>query len=405
MNVQQLLWGDTREEATIPLYEPVLALLPIIASLTITSWALSQRVGYIVTGTTLVAVSAYGLFHPEIRLQFESVFLVLLGGYWLGLLAHYAVAPHTDLLQYIVATPLAVGALVVVLPTLITGREQTFTMGLTLVGVVLAVIGIGMLLHELQTSADLYQSVGGSVLGIEGLRTASLFETPSDYGFVMMVGSLAALYTVLARRGVVWLGALGLCLVGFLLSEGNAAFVGFTAGAVLLVSGFDRRFGVLGIGLAIVGVAAVTRLGHVGAVMETTLLTRVDQWVASLERLAQDPLLGIGFADTAAEIGESRGPQNSYIYPLLNTGLIAGNLYLGALVYALGQGIRTRWTPWTAFVVGLTVAIFLYMGFESLFFGGFSPASITLGLCLGLLLYSPDADGPVTELRSKFQVR
>ena len=147
------------------------------------------------------------------------------------------------------------------------------------------------------------------------------------------------------------------------------------------------------------------RLGHVGEVMETTLLTRVDRWVASLERLAEDPMLGIGFADTAAEIGESSGPHNSYIYPLLNTGIIAGSLYLGALVYALGQGIRTRWTPWTGFVVGLTVAIFLYMGFESLFLGGLSPASIMLGICLGLLLYSPADDGPVTDLRSKFHVR
>ena len=116
-------------------------------------------------------------------------------------------------------------------------------------------------------------------------------------------------------------------------------------------------------------------------------------------------MLGIGFADTAEEIGERRGPHNSYIYPLLNTGLIAGGLYLGALVYALGQGIHTRWTPWTGFVVGLTVAIFLYMGFESLFLGGLSPASIMLGICLGLLLYSPEDDGPVTDLRSKFHVR
>ncbi|MDG5820242.1 hypothetical protein [Natronococcus sp. A-GB7] len=57
------------------------------------------------------------------------------------------------------------------------------------------------------------------------------------------------------------------------------------------------------------------------------------------------------------------------------------------------------------FVVGLTVAIFLYMGFESLFLGGLSPSSIRLGICLGLLLYSPAEDGPVTDLRSKFVIR
>lgn len=54
---------------------------------------------------------------------------------------------------------------------------------------------------------------------------------------------------------------------------------------------------------------------------------------------------------------------------------------------------------------GITVAIFLYLGFESLFLGGLSPASIMLGLCLGLLLYSSEDEGPATDLRSTFHVR
>ena len=41
------------------------------------------------------------------------------------------------------------------------------------------------------------------------------------------------------------------------------------------------------------------------------------------------------------------------------------------------------------------------MGFESLFLGGLSVSSIMLGL----LLYSPEADGPVTDVRSKFEIR
>ncbi|MDG5820224.1 O-antigen ligase domain-containing protein [Natronococcus sp. A-GB7] len=397
--------GTSTEEPTVPVYDPILALLPLISSLAVTSWLVSQRVGYIMTGALLVSVAAYGVLMPDIRLQFDAAFLVLIGGYWLGLLVHYYYAPHTELLQYIAVTPLAVLATVVVLPALIDGRRQTFTMGLTLVATLIALIGLAMLWQEHQTSEELYRIVGSSVFGIDGIRTTSIFYNPNGYGFVMMVGSLAALYTFLARRGAVWLGALMICLLGFVLSEGDAAFVGFTAGSVLVLSGFDRRVGFLGVAVAALGVYVAIRLGHVGEVMESTLLTRVDRWVASLERLAEDPMLGIGFADTAEQIGESRGPHNSYIYPLLNTGIIAGSLYLGALVYALGQGIRTRWTPWTGFVVGLTVAIFLYMGFESLFLGGLSPSSITLGLCLGLLLYSPEDDGPVTDLRSKFVIR
>ena len=405
MDLRRLVWGKSTEKATVPLYFPILALLPIVSSLIITSWLFSQRVGYILTGALLVSVSAYGLLHPDIRLQLESAFLVLIGGYWLGLLAHYHYAPHSELLQYIAATPLAVFATVLVLPTLINGRRQTFAMGLTLVGVAIALVGLGMLWQETQTTETLYEYAGGEVMGIDGLRTASIFFNPNEYGFVMMIGTLTALYTYLSRRGVVWSSALVICLVGLILSEGDAALIGFAAGAVLVLSGSDRRFGFFGIAFAILGVYVAIRLGHVGEVMEDTLMSRVYRWVASLERLAEDPMLGIGFTNTEEEIGEHRGPHNSYIYPLLNTGIIAGSLYLGALVYALGQGIRKHWMPWNAYTVGLSVAIFLYMGFESLFLGGLSVSSIMLGLSLGLLLYSSEADGPVTDIRTKFKIR
>ncbi|WP_394740099.1 O-antigen ligase family protein [Natronococcus roseus] len=397
-NLQRLFWGESSATPSGPLSWPLLAVLAIVSSLTVTTIFLPRELGYVLTAGTLALVSVYGVLaatvlDTDLSLRIDAPFVVLLGGYWLGLVAHFYYAPHTELLEYIVVTPLAVGATVVVLPALIDGRRQAFTMALTLVAVALAVIGFVMLWQELQTSEELYERVGGSVMGIEGVSTGSIFHSTNTHGFAMMVGSLAALYTYLSRRGAVWLGALAICLLGFLSAEGDAAFVGFTAGLVLVLSGFDRRFGFLGIGLAVLGVYLAIRLGHVGEVMETTLLgsgNRVDRWVASLERLAQDPLLGIGFADTAEEIGESRGPHNSYIYPLLNVGLIAGGLYLGALVYALGKGIRTRWTPWTGFVVGTAVSILLYMVFESHFLGGLSVSSVLLGLFLGLLLYLPD---------------
>ncbi|WP_245549648.1 O-antigen ligase family protein [Natronococcus occultus] len=303
------------------------------------------------------------------------------------MVVHYSHSPHIEILQYILVTPLAVFTTVVILPALIDGRRQVFTMGITLITVVSSLIGIVVLWQE---PSELSRYIGSPVLGIGNLRTTSIFHNPNTYGFFMMAGSLAALYTYLTRRGAVWLGALGLCLLGLFMSGGDAAFVGFVAGAVLVLSGPDYRFGFFGLLFAVVGVYIAIQLGHVTDVMEGTLMQRVDRWVASLERLAQNPLLGIGFANTASQIGEEIGPHNSYIYPLLNTGIIAGGFYLGALIYALGQGLRTWWTPWTGFVVGLTVAIFLYMGFESLFLGGLSVSSILLGLSLGLLLYSSE---------------
>jgi hypothetical protein len=406
MNLRRRLWGHATEGATTPVYVPLLALVPIVCSFMVTTWFFPRESGYLLTAAALVVVAAYGLSSPDVRLQFDLAFLTLLGGYWLGLLAAYHYTPHTEVLQYVLVTPLAVFATVIVLPALIDGRRQTFTKGLTLLAVALAVIGFAMLWHETQTPEQLYPHVGMDALGIDGIRTVSIFHNPNTYSFVMMVGSLTALYTYLARRGAIWVGALILCLIGLVLGDGDASLVGFIAGAVLVLSGADRRLGFLGIALAILGVYVAIRLGHVTDVMDSTLMTRVDSWVASLERLAQDPLFGIGFENTAERIGEPHGPHNSYIYPLLSTGLLAGGLYLSALAYAFGQGIRTRWTPWNAYVVGLSVAIFCYMGFESLFLGGLSISSIMLGLCLGLLLYSPkEESAPVTDFRSKFVIR
>lgn len=122
--------------------------------------------------------------------------------------------------------------------------------------------------------------------------------------------------------------------------------------------------------------------------METTLMSRVDRWVLSLERLALDPLWGIGFVDAGAEIGGYSGPHNSYLETLLHTGVIAGMLYNGALIYAVGSGIRKQWTQWTGFVVGTAAGVLTYMSFESLFLGGLSTSSVILGLTVGLMLLS-----------------
>ena len=98
--------------------------------------------------------------------------------------------------------------------------------------------------------------------------------------------------------------------------------------------------------------------------------------------------MGIGFVEAGPEIGGSRGPHNSYIEVLLNTGAIAGALYLGALVYAVGNGIRRRWTQWTGFVVGTAAGVFTYLFFESLILGGLRTSSVVLGLVIGLMLLS-----------------
>jgi hypothetical protein len=384
-------WRRRSTVPSVPLHYPLLALLAITASISPTTWFLSSYQGYLIAGATLCFIIAYGILITNVPFTIKPAFLVLFGGYWLGLVVQYlSHSPSSELLAYILVTPIAVIATVIVLPQFVEARPQTFAMGLTALSVVISLIGIMILiLWQAGTiDAELPEWVGEEVMGLYAIRTTSVFHNPNTYGFFMMIGSLAALYTVLVRGGLIWLSALGICLLGLLMSEGDAALIGFSIGSILVLAGRSQLLSFFGIGAVIAMIYGLIRIGHLPEVMETTLLGRVELWVLALERLTLDPLWGISFGDASEELGRQYGPHNSYIDPLLNAGVIVGSLYLGALAYAFATGIRRRWTAWSAYVVGTASGIFCYMMFESLFLGGLGISSVVLGLFVGLMLVS-----------------
>lgn len=385
----EYLWGrSSSEEGSAPLHYPLLAVLAIAASIAPTTWFLPSFQGYLISGAMLCFIIGYGVLFADLRITIDSAFLILFGGYWIGLVVHYLYLPNPNLLEYVLVTPVTVFATVVVLPRFVETRPQTFAMGLVLLSVAVMGIGVLMLWGLLPAGGGAERFVGQTVMGLSSIRTSSVFYNPNSYGFFMMVGSLAALYLVLARGGLVWFATLGLCLLGLFMSEGDAAILGLGSGLILVLSGRSRLLSFVGIGVSIAAIYAMIRVGHFSEVMETTLMIRVDLWVLSFERLAVDPLWGIGFVDASSEIGGTHGPHNSYIEVLLHAGVIAGTLYLGALIYAVGCGIRRRWTLWTGFTVGTAASVLTYMLFESLILGGLSTSSVVLGLTVGLMLLS-----------------
>ncbi len=413
MKDSDLVWGRASEQpSSVPHHYPLLAVGVILVAIGPSSWLVGTDRGYLLSAVALALVTTYAVIFTDVGFRTKPLFLVLFGGYWLGLVAHYLFhEPHIQLLAFILTTPLAVGTTVVILPQFVERRPQTFTMGLSLASSVLALVGVVVLWQSGPLPQESARFVGEEVMGLVGIRTVSVFSNPNPYGFVMMVGSLAALYTVLVRGGIIWVVTLGVNVFGLVMSEGDAALVGLFIGAVIVVSSRDKLLSVLGVGVGIIAVYGGIRLGHVPEVMQTTLLDRVDRWVRSLELLAADPLWGIGFAEVGEHIGigqafdhsqfvpplsgdtgTSSGPHSSYVYPLLTTGVIAGSLYLGSLAYALGCGIRRRWTPWTAYVVGTAVAIGVYMCFESHVLGGVSVSAVVFGLFLGLMVLEVPGD-------------
>lgn len=190
-------------EASVLFHYPLFAMLAIVASIAPTTWLLPNFQGYLVSGAVLCIVIGYAVLFTDFRITVDPVFLVLFGGYWIGLVAHYLHSSNPNLLQYVLVTPIAVVATVVVLPRFVKSRPQTFTMALTLLSVLLMGIGVLILFLFHTTGVELYGWIGGDVMGLYAIRTPSVFTNPNTYGFFMMIGSFAALYTVLARGGFV----------------------------------------------------------------------------------------------------------------------------------------------------------------------------------------------------------
>ena len=413
-----VFWGQSpSDDPTGPLHYPLLAVCTILVTIAPSTWFLSPDQGYLLSGAALLGISLYAIMFTDIRLRINPVFVLLFGGYWGWLVAHYWLHdPHAKLLHMILCTPVAGFATIIVLPQFVNGRRHTFVMGLTLSSVGLAAIGVWMLWAVETTTLGFPGPVGREVMGLYAIKTTSVFSFHNPYGFFMMIGSLVALYTVLVRGGVVWVAAFAVCLLGLVMSEGDAAFVGFGVGAIIVLSGRDQRLSFMGLGFGLVALYGVIRVGHIPRVMETTLLGRINRWTQSLEHVASNPTRGIGFEDVGSQVGRgaseqvfselfpplsadtglSSGPHSSYVYPFLSTGIIGGLLYCSSLVYALGCGIRNRWTAWTAFVVGTSSSIYVYMIFESHFLGGVGVSSVIFGLFVGLMIYA-DPEQPVSE--------
>ncbi len=395
-----------------------LPVLCIVAALSTNTWLVASSVGYVLSVSALSVAGIYLVFLSDTELRVDLVFLALFGGYWLVLTAGWFVDWSTDRLVYVLITPLSVFVAVFLLPSVIdrtTDRRQFVTI-LTALGALVAVTGFAMLIAETVLEVATFPWTGGFVLGHSGYRTNSVFANPNTYGFLMMVCTLTALIHLADRGpGLLNLSAIVLCSLAVLTSDSTASLLGLGTGvALVLAVSFRKSALVVLLGsVATAGVLVATGLlgtvlsllpARAGALIDALFSVRGTLWVASIERLMEDPLTGIGFSNTADEIAPyvpdggpvGFGTHNSYINILLQTGFVAGTLYLLALLYAVVKAVTsaftTRFSPrertdwWPVYVASVLVAILVAMTFESMTLGGLSMNSVLLALYLGLAL-------------------
>lgn len=392
----------------------------IVAALMVNTWLVPSVVGYVVSALALAGAGVYVLFVSDAEIRVDVLFAVLFCGYWIVLAAGWLVDGSTNRLLYVVVTPLSVIVTVVLLPAVIDRYRGEFIAGLTALGAIVAAIGFGMLFVEMALGISIHWWTGGLVYGVPGYRTNSVFANPNTYGFLLIVCTISAVAHV-ANRGpsTAGVGALVLCVAAIVTSNSTAALMGTGFGLAVFTATVRRRLAIAllaGGTLAVVGLivgvstgllSGFPVLGPIEELVGSLLAVRFVLWQASIERLLVDPLVGIGFADTASEIRPfvpddgpiGYGTHNSYIHILLQTGLVGGSLYLLAVLYAVAKAIYSalldyrpapttngigRW--WPIYVLATLTAILVALVFESMTIGGLSLDSILVGLYLGLAL-------------------
>lgn len=398
-----------------------LPLFCLVAALTINTWFVPQAIGYVVSALALAGAGVYVVFVSDVEIRIDLVFAALFCGYWFVLAAGWLVDGSLSRLLYVAITPLSVIVSVFLLPAVVDRHRGEFIAGLTGLGALVALIGFGMLLVEIALGISVHWWTGGFVYGVSGYRTNSVFANPNTYGFLMMVCTVSAVAHV-ANRGpsVAGVGAAVLCIAAVVTSDSTAALIGTAFGLAAFVAAIRRRLAIallIGGVFALLGLVAgiytgllsgLPFLGRIEALVGSLFAVRGVLWLASIERLLVDPLVGIGFADTATEIGPyvpdggpvGFGTHNSYIHILLQTGLIGGSLYLLAVFYAGAKATYSalladyrpspttggigRW--WPIYVLATLAAILVALVFESMTIGGLSLDSVLVGLYLGLAL-------------------
>lgn len=355
----------------------------ILAGLAPVTWLVSSTVGYLASALFVCALLAYGLSRGHL-VSVSTPLVLLFAVYWLLLLAQLAVTGATGFLPYVLLTPLVVASLIVVAPRLV--LEDRLRYATTLAVLVLALTGIGFVLLGVHlTTGAAFPWTGRRVLGLYPWRIASVYGNSNHYGFVAAIGTLTSLYVALRTRNPRWLLVAVVLLVGVVLSNARIALLGVVCGGVVLCLRYRL---LVGVGTA-VAVAVGAALALQSPVFETylefaaaSLARRIVAWSLVVEAIAADPLIGAGFRTDLLI-------HNAYLAILLNTGVLAGGVYLLILLLSFGTALvrAVRGGLWEAYVFSVLLVLYVQFTVETATIGGLSTESLLLSLYIGLVFH------------------
>lgn len=221
-----------------------------------------------------------------------------------------------------------------------------------------------------------------AVLGVTGFvtknelftwdeRSKGLFDDPNMYSGFLIPAILGTLYMIfyVGRRRMLWLGVLGLLLVGILFSFSRAATGSLAiTGSLFLLFTFRRNLVkaglytfVIGCVLVLMGVIAISVVDDFGAKLFSRLTVakeydsghfgRYNRYLLSIPFILDHPL-GMGIGEIDKYFPEPI--HNIFISSFLNYGWIAGSAWL----LLVGLSVRHAWVNYRE--TGHPLAVLLF---------------------------------------------
>lgn len=235
-----------------------------------------------------------------------------------------------------------------------------------------------------------------NILGLEIRRITSVFGNPNVAGFLFMIGFIIYCIVYLKQRDnlVFVLGMIN--LIGLVLTESRAGYLGAVAGILFVAFSFytsnrQVRIAVWGYFLAIVtGIAVFANvLPRPKFIGPTDLGNRPGLWEGGVESIVNSPLgYGPGSFSNLIEsyvisdlVGQ--GIHSAYLRLFLSTGLLGGLSYMLFIIYSILSVIPEKNIGRDYVIFGVIIGISTKEVFEGNTIFGISMSSILISIIVG----------------------
>lgn len=353
--------------------------LLILAGLAPVTWLFPTTLGYILSGSFVLAMLGLSIYNGSVLRVQRPVFIGL-GVYWLVLVAHLVFTDSTGIIPYILLLPLVVVALMTGGAHLIENDPTGFATGVVVLSSTLVIIGLVILWGYLWGWWPAISMTGRPALGLFRLRIASIYGNSNHLGFTAAFGALSATYLWQTTKQNHWRIFIGFLIGGTAMANARTSLIAGVVGIGIIVIHTRRqamRLVPLGV-LAAAGFAVTLLSGFVTELL-SSLLLRLETWGVTIQAIAAEPWIGAAWSS-------SFGTHNIFLTVIHQTGIIGGVSYIAIHVLALMYAARRSFdgSTFDRYVFAVVVFLLTTQFFSTSSLGGLTTPSLLLAVFIGL---------------------